>query len=224
MPPEEKTPVIETTEEKTPVSGEKEKGTTPDPGAEGKGDETFIEVEGMGKVRAQDVKGLKTAQIGLEKERNDLRARYDELEKKVKEAEDKNLSEEEKFRKELAEERKSLLDDKISLELEKAGIIVDKSALNLGVTKLSEVSPAVAAFALKYPGLVKKEVPAKPETPAPAGGSPGESPPGLDKMKEWETRLKAAEISGDLKEVRKIEAEYNAYRGRESTGGGVNTL
>ena len=223
--PKTETPGKETPGKVTPpVSGEPGKETPPDPGAEGKETAEFLEIEGMGQVKVEDVKALKTAQTGLEKERNDLKTKVADLEKTIQEAQNKGLSEEEKFRKELAEERKSLLDDKISLELEKAGITVDRAALNLGVEKVSEVSAAVARFAEKYPGLVKKEVPGNPSPPAPAGGSPGETPPALDKEKEWLARLKAAEKAQDLGEVKKIQAEIDAHRGRETSDKGASTL
>ena len=233
---EEKAPVIETPGDITPVPGEKDKEKTPDPGAKGEGDDKkeeagFLEVEGMGKVTPDDVKGLKAAQTGLEKERNDLRDQVSALEKQKKETEDKDLSDEDKRKKEyeeeraaLAEDRKVLIDEKLALAFTKAGITVPHTAFNVEVSKLSEVSAAVAEFAEKYPGLVKKEDPGKPEKPAPAGGSPGETPPALDKEKEWLARMEAAEKTGDLAELKKIKAEIDAYRGRDALDKGAASL
>lgn len=225
--PEEKPPEEKAGEKSG--AAEKEKASTETPGEKGEktDDEKFLEIEGMGSVKVADVIALKKAQTGLERERNELRDKHAALEKKIQEIQDKDLSDDEKFRKEMEEERKSLLSDKIAIELEKAGISIDSSALNLGVEKLSEVSSAVKNFVEKYPGLVSKEE-KKPGTetkpPAPAGGSPGETPPALDKEKEWLARLKVAEAKGDLAEVDKIKAEINAHRGRESSEVGAATL
>jgi len=214
------------TGEETPTkkeAGSKEAGAEKNKAAD------FIQVEGLGKFSAEDVKNLKTAQVGLDKSLKDKQSEIEKLSEKIKELENKNLSEKEredakfqKMKEDIENQQRALIRAHVTLALKKKGLDISADALNIEVNSLEEVESAVEGFLESNPALKKaaETMTRDDNIPTPDGreNGPGGAPPATDEEQELIDAYNNPNLTAEQK--RDLDKRYNNLKKNKGGGSG----
>jgi hypothetical protein len=213
------------TGEETPTKKEE---SSKEAGAEENKAADFIEIDGLGKFSREDIRALKSAQVGLDKSIKEKDGEIEKLNEKIETLENKNLSEKErdqkafeKMRDDIHKQQQQLIKAHITLALKERGLDIPADALNIQVDSLEKVQSAVDSFLENTPALKKaaethtrnKEI----ETPE-RESSPGGAPPATDEEKELIDAYNRPGLT--QAEKKELDKKYYALRNKKVAGRG----
>lgn len=225
MPEDPQKEVNKQTGEETPTKKESSK----EAGAENEKAADYIEVEGLGKFSKDDIRALKTAQVGLDKSLKEKDNAIEKLNKRIEELEDKNLSEKErdekafqKMKEDIENQQKALIKAHVTLALKERGLDIPADALNIQVDSLDKVSEAVDSFLERAPALKKAaETMTRNEniqTPEGRESGPGGAPPATDEEQELIEAYNNPNLTAEQK--KELDKKYYSLKKKKAAGSG----